>query len=147
MIINLTKEETISDFIGVNIERPTFYTDSNRSWWLVFHNWVEEIEIPIIVNRLFFNIKKLIEDGDSYGGSGFKYMFYFQTQEDAEVFKKRWPGSYQPELLVIHHYIDENENKLGVYMEKRSKKEKWFLEHKQKKIEEGHWKEFSIERD
>ena len=56
-------------------------------------------------------MKKSIEDGDSYGGGGFKYMFYFQTQEDAEVFKKRWPGSYQPELLITHHYINENEKK------------------------------------
>ena len=141
MIIDPPDGKNLEDFVYIDIGRPSFTTDTEREWWLGFHNWVEETEIPIMINQVFFRTLDLLEKGGSTLGSGYKYYFAVHTQEEADVFKKKWPDAWQPDRMVYHFWEDENGRRHGKQVETDSEEEKKFLGLKQFLIEKGSWKD------
>lgn len=73
---------------NIDIGRPDFYNERTIQYWKKFHDWVENCEIPIIVNSMFSGCVKMLNEGEMYMGGGFKYMFWFHTKEDLEKFRK-----------------------------------------------------------
>lgn len=86
MIVKPTK--TIKEYISVNIGRPSFFDDEERKYWRGFQEFVKTCDIPIVINNAYFMIDGMLEDNESYSGGGFKYMFWFESEEDKATFMK-----------------------------------------------------------
>lgn len=80
--------------VSVNIGRPTFfpYYPETMEYWKNFHEWVEETNIPIGVNRMYGFVRERLNENGGYGGGGFAYHFWFLNEEDATTFMSLWGG-------------------------------------------------------
>ena len=70
------------------ISRPDFFDDESSKYWIEFHDWVAECDMPIYINSAFSQLHKLLKIGKHYMGQGM-YCFGFDTEEDKEVFRKK----------------------------------------------------------
>lgn len=71
----------------VNIGRPDILEttiDAERE----FHDWVRDTDIEIVVSDAFAYLSTCIAETQYYLGGGFKYMFWFFSQEDKDTFIK-----------------------------------------------------------
>ena len=82
----------ITEYIALDIGRPDIINDSTREYWKEFNEYVNTCEYPIIPNNMFFTIEQQLKSNPnwSYLGGGYKYMFWFQNQEDIDKFKTRF---------------------------------------------------------
>lgn len=69
-----------------DIGRPTFLTDEEASKWREFHEWIKQIEFPIGVSSAFWIVEHMLQENSYYGGNGFKYCFWFNCEEDKNLF-------------------------------------------------------------
>ncbi len=85
MIAN-TEIETSELPAWINLGRPDLFNDEDRAWWKRIHDCIKTCEVPIFVNGMFDSIDKMIENKQSYGGGGFAYKFWFETEADRSSF-------------------------------------------------------------
>jgi hypothetical protein len=73
----------------IDVGRPFIRKEDidGRREWLEFHKLIESSKISIGVNSAYKMIDSVLKDpeGQYYGG-GFKYQFWFKTDEDLMVF-------------------------------------------------------------
>lgn len=144
MRIKFKENQTAEDLICVDVGRPTIFNAEHHKFWTEFHNWVEDTEIEIVTNGIFELMKEYAEgDGGygGYGGGGFMYCFWFQNQEDADVFKKKW-GGWEPELMryiPVNGMFSANDKTFRFHEEMGSKRYNELLEASEKNIESGIW--------
>ncbi len=86
---------------GTNV-KPEYYVDiftpGSDSYDIIngplqfkeFAEWVETVDIPIIVNNLYHYIKEEMV----YGRGIRKFMFWFLTEDDAKIFVDKWSSKY-----------------------------------------------------
>ena len=70
----------------INVGRPDVFNEEDRRYWLAFHNLVETCPQPIVVNAVYYDILDIITNHTGYGGGGFAYMFWFDSEEDKSEF-------------------------------------------------------------
>lgn len=95
MIVSYAKDDQLEN-VGppkfmLDIGRPNI-NDLNREDWKKFHTWVENSDIPIYISSAFHIVKNACENGHDYYGAGFKYQFWFDTNESKEALIKRLPA-------------------------------------------------------
>jgi hypothetical protein len=71
--------------ISLDIGRPDLYDDDSFTWYTRFQQWVKDTPIPIVVNSFYYSVDDMIKHRQSYLGGGFKYMFWFNTEEDKQA--------------------------------------------------------------
>jgi hypothetical protein len=99
MIVKPTKP--LEEYVSVNIGRPSFFYDIEKEYWRGFQEFVKTCDIPIVVNGFYFTIDGMLEDDESYSGGGFKYMFWFESEEDKSIFMK------YPQLIDVDEKLKQ----------------------------------------
>lgn len=88
---NLPEGKTIEDLPMVDIGRPSFFTNKTADAWKVFHEWIATGPVPTHVSEAFYLVRDMLQEGQKYGGNGYKYCFWFNSEED----KKKFVGRYR----------------------------------------------------
>ena len=73
--------------VSVDLGRPTFYVDADFILWSEVFDFIETTPMTIAVNGVFYHMMELCSTKQHYGGGGFKFMFWFKNQEDADQFE------------------------------------------------------------
>jgi hypothetical protein len=84
----IVRYENSDNLFTIDIGRPDIFNDKDREWWRVLHTWIKESTIHIGVSPAFWFVDNIINEGKCYGGGGFKYMFWFESQLEANYFKE-----------------------------------------------------------
>ena len=72
-----------------DIGRPDIVDDVSRAYWKKFGEYVKTCDYPIIANNMFYYIEDRLADPTwQYMGGGYRYCFWFVSQEDLDKFKK-----------------------------------------------------------
>ena len=107
MISNNTDNTGLPSY---NTYRPTILAPNELQFWTEVHQYIKECDYPIMVNGAFYMIEEVIAKNSNYGGGGYSYLFWFQTQEDKETFKNYFIGKVydykwclSPEILELEH--------------------------------------------
>jgi hypothetical protein len=79
-------DQTIQSNFIINVGRPRFTSDVERQYWQKFFDYVKTVPYPIAVNGMYDKMQEMVTDGDGYLGSGFKFMFWFRSNEDRKQF-------------------------------------------------------------
>lgn len=72
----------------INIGRPSYYTNEDFKNWSAFFDYVEESDILIGVNAIYYDMKQMCKARQGYGGNGFQFCFWFDAKEDRKQFLK-----------------------------------------------------------
>ena len=70
----------------LNVGRPNVFNEEDRRFWIAFHQLVETCSQPIVVNGAYYNVRDIITTQPGYGGGGFAYKFWFESEEDKNEF-------------------------------------------------------------
>jgi hypothetical protein len=90
MLKYLEKNQSLTEFV-VDIGRPDIYDENSRNFWLDFNNYIHTCDYPIYANNMFFYIEEKIQDPEwSYIGGGYKYFFWFDSEDDRKTFSTKW---------------------------------------------------------
>lgn len=76
------------ELLTVDIGRPTFINKAQIALWTKFHDWVRHGPVPMIVSNAFWDMVTMLEKEQFYMGGGFKYQFWFVTEEDKAAFEE-----------------------------------------------------------
>lgn len=106
------------DLPFINANRPSFGKNDDGTlfgfdYWIKFHNLIKNSSIPIYCNGMFHSLDKELENTNSaYIGDGFKYLFWFKTQDDRSAFIKELKDND----ITIYNYVWDsiNENWIKV---------------------------------
>ena len=80
--------ETFSAEHMLDVGRPDLTCDDDFRKWTKFHQLVESSELRIIVNGIFNLMKEYCRTEQGYMGGGFKYCFWFESNEAKLKFEK-----------------------------------------------------------
>jgi hypothetical protein len=86
--------------VVVNVGRPDITSDSDRQFWKLFHQLIEESPIPIKINEAYSFIKDIISKNEGYLGGGFKYEFAFENEDQKILFVKELQEIFPQEKWV-----------------------------------------------
>lgn len=70
----------------INTGRPTIDSEEGRLYWKRFHDLIKSSPIQVTVNGVFSYIESVLEGNILYGGGGFSYKFWFETEADRDAF-------------------------------------------------------------
>ena len=86
MLAELPEGVDINTLPMVDIGRPSFFKEWQAEIWKKLHDWVVETDTPIYVSGAFHVVKRFLDEGQMYGGNGFRYCFWFNNEEDKATF-------------------------------------------------------------
>lgn len=72
--------------IFYNLIRPDLQNDVDFDVWIDIHNYVKVCNYTIFVSSAFYMVDEYLKDRQGYGGGGFRYMFWFNSEEDKQKF-------------------------------------------------------------
>jgi hypothetical protein len=86
----------------LDVGRPDLTCEEDFHRWNLFHQLVENCEMRIIVNGVYNDMKEYCRTEQGYLGGGFKYCFWFESDEAKLKFDKlaRAIWKTEPERLL-----------------------------------------------
>lgn len=144
MIIN----EKFDNAFIVDTGRPSFFDQEQADFWGEFHKWIKETDMEINVSGAFYQVDEMLEkENAGYGGNGFKYCFWLQSQDDVDKFKEKWNFAFEPHKMrymperkeTTRMFQDKDEKRFAFYEEEGSKTYIKLKELADKNIENGNW--------
>lgn len=82
--------------VVVNIGRPDIFNEKDAIFWKYIHQYLKETLIELKVNNAFYFVDEILsEQNPGYGGGGFKYYFWFKSNEDAQAFLDYYKQTFE----------------------------------------------------
>jgi hypothetical protein len=82
-------DKTSQEF-SYNTYRPDLFNEIEFTFWNEIHSYIKECEYPITVNNAFYFIEDMLAQKSCYGGGGFHYIFWFNTETDKNAFEQMY---------------------------------------------------------
>lgn len=90
--------------VSVNIGRPNMFDGVDFDVWSDIFHFIEDCPIQIVVNGVYYQIREYCDAKLGYGGSGFRFEFWFRSMEDCAAFEEGiniiW-GKYFPDQIMV----------------------------------------------
>ena len=67
--------------------RPTYFEDEDFERWGKYFDFIEQSDIPIVVNGLYHRMREYCDQRKKYGGNGYKFCFWFRSEKSREKFE------------------------------------------------------------
>ncbi len=70
----------------LDVGRPNIFSEDDRTFWKAFHALLDDWPRPIVANGFFRTMAQILDDESGYGGGGFSYTFWFESEQDVQDF-------------------------------------------------------------
>ena len=88
IVSNAPIRDIHSKKFAMDVGKPHSRNDNERSYWLAFHELVNECGISIIVNNEFYDVWEAIKEHCAFNYGGRAYRFWFDNAADRKAFLK-----------------------------------------------------------